>query len=77
MVEPKQLEDGGVEIVHAHFVHGGFVADFVGGPVVDARLDSTAGEPIGESVGIVVPPRFATLLRDGETAKFTAPDDEG
>ena len=37
VIEAEQREEGGVEIAHADFVHGGFVADVVGLAVVARR----------------------------------------
>src|SRR5688572_12826083 len=76
VIEPKQREDRGVEVVDAHFIDSGFVPDFVRLAEVNAALHSSAREPGGESVRVVIATRSRPLLRQRQTAKFAAANDE-
>src|SRR5262245_41365102 len=77
VVEAHEVEKGGVEVVGAHAVLRSFEADFVGGPVGDAALHTSTGEPVREGVWVVVPSGLVGLLRDREPAELSAPNDEG
>ncbi len=54
VIDAQQVQDRGVQVVDAHAVDDGLEAEFVGLAVVDAALDSAAGQPGGEGVRIVV-----------------------
>ena len=49
MIQPHQVQDGGMQVVHVHFVLRCHVAILVGGPIADAGLDATPCQPYGES----------------------------
>ena len=51
VVEPEEVEDGGVQVVDVHLVLLGFDAVLVGGSVPHAPLHSTARHPHGEARG--------------------------
>jgi hypothetical protein len=54
VVEPEQVEDGGMEIVHLLGLVDGFEAVFIGGADDGAAFDAAAGEPDGEALRVVV-----------------------
>ena len=54
VVEPEQVQDGGVQVVDVDLVLSGVVAELIGRPISDSRLGSSAGQPHGESIGVVV-----------------------
>lgn len=54
VIEAKQVEERGVEIVNVDFVFDGLKAEFVGRPVDVAAPNTTARQPHGEPVMIVV-----------------------
>src|SRR5262245_23946397 len=64
VVEAEEVEDGGMEVVDMHAVDGGGVADLVRLAVTRASLDSAAGHPEGEPVGVVIAARLLAGLRD-------------
>lgn len=45
MIDPEQVQHGGVQIVHVDFVLDRGVAKFIRGAVCLARLDASAGHP--------------------------------
>ena len=75
MVDAKEVEHGGVEVVDLHFVFDGFVSPFVGRAVGHPGFYAAAGEPSGEAEGVVV--AAVPSLSEGCSAEFTRPDDEG
>ncbi len=74
VVDAHQVQDGGVEIVDVDFVFHGVPAEFVGRAVGHAAFDAAAGEPHGETEGMM----FAAIgaFGGGRAAEFAAPDDE-
>ena len=77
VVEPKQVEDGSVEVINAHLIDGGLVSEFIGGSVVDSTFDAGAGHPVGEGVRVVIAPGIGSFLRNRQPSEFASPDDEG
>ena len=75
VVQAKQVQDGGVEVVHVEFVFNGLISPFVGGAVGIAGTNAAAGQPNGESLRIVIAP--VVVLREGSASEFAAPPDEG
>ena len=75
VVDAKEVEHCGVEVVDLHFVFDGFVSPFVGRTVGHPGFDAAAGEPSGETEGVVV--AAVTSLSEGRPAEFAGPDDEG
>ena len=41
VIQPHQVQDGGMQVVHVHFVLRCHVAILVGGPIADTGLDAT------------------------------------
>ena len=56
VVDPQTVENGRVQIVHVDGISGDVVAVVVRFSVGDPRLDAGAGQPNGESAGMVVAP---------------------
>src|SRR5581483_2149242 len=50
VIEPERVQNGGVQVVHVHWVFDGLVAVIVSLAVGDARLHAAAGEPEGEAL---------------------------
>ena len=63
-----------MEVVHVEFVFDSVISPFVGGAVGIAGTDSAAGQPNGESLGVVI--ASVVVLREGSAAEFAAPPDE-
>ena len=74
VVEPHQVQNGGMEIVYMHGVLGGGTAELVRRTIGKTRLHAAAGHPDGESVVVVVAAFLS--FASGSAAEFTAPDDE-
>ena len=74
MIEPHQMQNCRVQVVHVDFVLHGVIAEFVGLAVRDARLDSATGQPDREAVRVVISTVFA--LRERSSAKLAAPPDD-
>ena len=75
VIDAKEVQDGGVEVVDVHFVFGNGGADVIRGPVGKAAFDAAAGEP-GGVAGAVVAAAFGAV-HAGSPAEFGGPDDEG
>ena len=73
VVEPQEVEDGGVEVVDGDDVFGGSVAEVVGGAVGVGSLDPRAGQEGGEAGGVVVASAGA-FLEGGHATEFGAPN---
>ena len=77
VVNAQQVEGGGVEVVGVSGVLGGFPAEFVGGPVADASLGSSARQPSGEGPCVVVAPESPATLGGGLAPELGGADDKG
>src|SRR5690348_11501143 len=78
-IESHALEDRGLEIVDVHLVLDDVVAQVVGCSVGDARLDSPAGHPDAEGMGMMIAAKqlaAVTLFVERRAAKLAAPDNE-
>ena len=80
VVEAEQVQDRGVQVVHARGVLDGFEAELVGGAIDGAAADSAAGHPHGEAVRVVIAAELglavAAELDGRRAAEFAAPDHE-
>ena len=56
VVDPEEVEHGGVEVAHVHTILHHIIAQFVGLPVADTSPNATAGEPHGEGFDVVIAP---------------------
>ena len=79
VVDAELMEDGSLQVVDVNGVLGNVDAVIVGLAVGDTPAHATAGEPVGEAVGMMV----AAIGSLGElalavngTAEFSAPDNE-
>ena len=82
VVDPHQVQDRGVIVMHVHRVLDDVDAEFVGLTVRAAALDSAAGEQGRERLGVVVaalgsggigPRRPAELGADGDQRRIEKP----
>src|SRR6185369_13902238 len=72
VIHAEEMKHRRVQIVDAHAVLHGLIADFIRLAITRATLDSCARHPRHESIRVVV--ASAIALGDGHPAKFTAPD---
>src|ERR671912_686292 len=75
VIEPKQVQKRGMEVVHMHFVSRHVEPEFVGLPEHHTWLDAAACKPHRESVWVMIASVAATL-NHGSPAKFATPDDK-
>ncbi len=75
MIEAKQMQDRGVQVMHVDSVLDDIESEFVRFAEHESRLDSAAGQPHREGIGMMVPAIVAPL-HHGCAAEFPAPDDE-
>ena len=54
MVQAENVQEGRMQIVHMNLVLHCGVAEFVGGPVGDARFDAPACEPCCETARVMI-----------------------
>src|SRR5436190_18200143 len=74
------MEEGGVIVVGADGLHGGLVPELVGFPVGPAAADSSAGQPDGEPLPVVIASGFlgrSMVFGDGQAADLASPMHEG
>lgn len=76
VIEPKEVQDGGIKIVEGMNILHGLAPKFVGDPVTDTRLHSGPGHPTSESVGIMIPP-FCPFLKHRHAPKLSTPHHQG
>jgi len=80
MVHPKEVKNGGIEVVHVDGVLGDIVAEFIGFAVGVARPGSAPGHPDSVCVLVVVTAGLLHILASlghRGTAELGVPDDEG
>ena len=75
MFEAKQVENGGVQVVHVDLAGERVMAELVGGAVDEAGLDAAAGEELREAAGVVIA-SGAVALGVGRASEFAAPPDQ-
>jgi hypothetical protein len=79
LIESKQMEQCGMEVVVRHHVADSVVAKFVCGAVHGSASNVAAGQPETEAVGIVIAAdlrRARVILDDREPAHLAAPADQ-
>ena len=74
VVEPKKVQDGGVQVMNACRFFDRLEAEIIGGAVSGAAADAAAGEPDGEAIMIVI--ATGAALGDRRSTKFAAPNHE-
>ena len=75
VIHSQQMEDCGVEVVDVNFSLAGEETVLVGGTVGSSALHATAGEPHGETIGIVIS-TIGSLGGRG-SPEFPTPPDQG
>src|SRR3954452_20734543 len=75
MVETKQVQHGGVKIVHMHAILHHVEAKLVAFPESNSGLDAAARHPHSEGVRMMVASVVAAL-HHGSSPEFSAPHDE-
>ncbi len=76
MVETQQVQDRGVKIMNIDHIFDGLMAELIGGAEAEAMLDTGAGEPGGETLGIMISTR-GPLLKRRHAAKLGRPHHQG
>ena len=76
VINAKQVECSGVKIVGVGGVHCRFPAEFIRGTIAGTAPNAAAGQPRGESAGIVVAALAFTALSGGLAAEFGGADHE-
>ena len=76
VIQAEQVQNGGVEIVNAHWLVRREIADFVGSAVAETRLQSRSSHPNGEDVLMMITALAVDALSDGRAAKFSRPEHE-
>src|SRR6188508_3027511 len=77
MVEPQQVENGGMNIVDVHAVLHGIEAEFVGLADDGAAFNAASGEPHGEGVDVMIPAGGLAVFTHGCASEFAAPNHQG
>ena len=78
MVDPEQVQDGGVEVVPVGAVLDGFPADVIGRPVGHAVLQTRPRQPGREAVLVVVATNaedIGTRLRKGGATELAGKEE--
>src|SRR5579875_673543 len=74
MIDAQKVQDGGVQIGNANAIDRRLVADLIRFAVANAAFDAAAGQPGGETMGIVISSGLFTRLGDGQATEFAAPN---
>ena len=74
VVQPHQMQDGCVQIVHVNAVFDGLMSKLIRRAVGIARLDTSATEEMSKAFRVVV--ASVGVLREGIAAKFATPPNE-
>ena len=81
VIEAEEVEDGGLKVVDVDRVFDRVHGEGIRCAVGQAGLDTAAGHPDGEGVGMVVASPTRTVaevaLDEGRAAEFTTPDHQG
>ena len=56
VVEAELMQNGGLEVVHVHFIFGDLEAELVAGAVGDAAFHAAAGHPLRVHIRIMIAP---------------------
>ena len=80
VVDPKQVENGGIQVANVNGILDDVVAEIIGGAVDDSTFDSGSCHPDAEAAWMVI----AAIVGFGETAlaidrasEFAAPNNQG
>ena len=74
VIDAKQVQHRGVQVVHLNFVLHRSITEFVGCTVNRSSFDSASGHPDGKAERIVIP-TIASLCKRRST-KFPTPDNQ-
>ena len=79
MVDPKEVENGGLQVVDMDGVFNDVYSVVVGLPVTEACFYTTPGEPVGKAIGVMISAvvgasQFALAI--DRTTEFASPNDE-
>ena len=80
MVNPKQVKEGGLQVVNVKPVCCDVVAVFIAFTVGETGLGSTSGHPHGKATGVMIPPETVLVefaLAVVRSPELSAPDHEG
>src|SRR5205823_2534038 len=84
MVESKQRQDRGMQIVNVNFVLGGLESELIGRTMHVTTLDAAPSHPHGEPIMVVIPAIDLAGIGTGRgqfhrwsAAEFTAPNNQG
>jgi len=75
VIQPQEVEHGGVEVMERVDIFDGFESKFIGGAMADAGLDAGSGQYGGETTGVVVA-ALGPFLEHRHAAEFGAPKDQ-
>ena len=75
VIEAEEVENRGVKVVDVDDLFHGLMAELVGRPEAEAAFDACAGEPGGESFGVMVA-ALRAFLKGWHATEFGGPDDE-
>src|SRR5262249_41725080 len=73
-VEPQQMQDRRMKIMHVHAILCGVKAEVVTLADRNATLDATAGHPHREAIWVMVAAVVAAPLHHRRTSEFAAPN---
>ena len=73
VVESQQVQNGGVQVVNGQHVFDGLEAEFIGGTVADAGLDSSTAQTRREALWIMVS-ALRAFLKHRHATKFCTPN---
>jgi hypothetical protein len=76
VVEPEQMQNGGVEVVHADGVLDRTMTKGIGGPIAEGGADPGSSQEDGEALGVVVAAARA-LLKGRHAPEFGDEGDQG
>ena len=76
VIEPKDVQHGGVQVVRVDFVIRCGVAVIVGFAVAEAAFHAATGQPYGKAVWVMIA-AVLIALRGWRAAEFTAPKHQG
>ena len=75
MVEAKQVQNGGVKIMHGDDIFYRSISEFIRGTIGERRLHSRSCQPGREAIRVVIT-TTGTRLKRGHATEFCTPDDK-
>src|SRR3954454_3178691 len=76
VIEPEQVQDGGMEIVHRDGLLGRLVTDVIGSAVANPLLQPGPRQPAGEAKVVMIAAARADPFRERCPAELRRPEDE-